>query len=95
MINVEAKNQCNVTIAKKMLEVAEVKSKTLQVIGEGEVQAQDVLAARRKYEYLEQKLEVLRSFRHNQNLKVFGENKDDVLSQVAAFRVSQGGGGIL
>ena len=48
--------------------------------------------ARRKYEVLNSKLEVIESFKHNKNLKVFGNNKDDVLTQVAAFRVNQGGG---
>ena len=92
MVLVEAKNECNKAIAQKMLEVADLKAQTLQVIGEGEKQIADVMNARRKYEVLNSKLEVIESFKHNKNLKVFGNNKDDVLTQVAAFRVNQGGG---
>lgn len=36
MILVDAKNTCNQSIAKKMLEVAELKSKTIENIGQGE-----------------------------------------------------------
>jgi murein L,D-transpeptidase YafK len=46
------------------------------------------MAARRKYEYLNEKVAVVAAFKENKNLKVFG--KDDVLSQVASFKLAQG-----
>jgi murein L,D-transpeptidase YafK len=48
------------------------------------------MAARRKYEYLNRKLDVIKAFKENSNLKVFGDNKDDVLSQMAAYRITGG-----
>ena len=95
MIQVEARNQCNKALAAKMLEVAEKKAETIQIIGQGEAQISDVMKSRRHYEYLNEKLEVIKAFKNNQNLKVFGDNNDDVMSQVAAFKVTQGNGQII
>uniref|UniRef100_A0A7S3CTC4 Band 7 domain-containing protein n=1 Tax=Strombidium rassoulzadegani TaxID=1082188 RepID=A0A7S3CTC4_9SPIT len=94
MIKVDAKNQCSKSIAAKMQEVADLKASTIEIIGKGESQISEVMQSRRKYEYLEKKTEVIQAFRENKNLKIFGDNSDDVLSQVAAFRVTQGKGGI-
>lgn len=90
MIEVEAKNTCNKKIAEMMLEIADVKAETINVIGQGEAQVSTVMQSRRKYEHLNRKLDVIRSFRNNQNLKIFGDNQDDVLAQMAAYRITDG-----
>ena len=48
------------------------------------------MQSRRKYEHLNKKLDVIRSFKHNSNLKIFGDNQDDVLAQMAAYRITDG-----
>jgi hypothetical protein len=46
------------------------------------------MQSRRKYEHLNKKLDVIEAFKDNKNLKIFGDNKDDVLSQMAAYRLN-------
>lgn len=46
------------------------------------------MQSRRKYEYLNKKLDVIKAFKNNKNLKIFGDNNDDVLSQMAAYRIT-------
>lgn len=74
-------------IAAKMQEIAGIKAKTIETIGTGEASIAKVMASRRKYEHLDAKLDVIRSFKNNSNLKIFGDNNDDVLSQLAAYRI--------
>ena len=88
LIEVEAKNECSTKIASKMLEVADLKADTINTIGQGESQISQVMQSRRKFEHLNKKLEVIESFKNNQNLKIFGNNSDDVLSQMAAYRLN-------
>jgi hypothetical protein len=38
------------------------------------------MASRRKYEYLNSKMDVIKSFKDNKNLKIFGNNSDDALA---------------
>lgn len=90
LIEIEAKNTCNKKIASKMLEIADLKAETISVIGNGEAQIANVMAARRKYEHLNRKLDVIKAFKNNQNLKIFGDNQDDVLAQMAAYRITEG-----
>ena len=71
-----------------MLEVSEVKAKTVETQGSGESQIGKVMAARRKYEHLAAKLQTIEAFQSNPNLKIFGDNNDDVLAQMAAYRIS-------
>jgi hypothetical protein len=47
------------------------------------------MESRRKYEHLNKKLEVIEGFKNNSNLKVFGDNQDDVMSQMAAYGMSK------
>lgn len=89
MIEVEAKNSCNKRLAQTMLEVADIKAETINVIGDGESKISNVMQSRRKYEHLNKKLEVIKMFRHNENLKIFGDNQDDVLAQMAAYRITE------
>ena len=49
------------------------------------------MQSRRKYEHLNKKLEIIEGFKNNKNLKIFGNNNDDVLTQMAAFRVTKDG----
>ena len=78
-----------------MLEVADLKSETINVIGQGEKQISKVMASRRKYEYLEKKMDVIKGFQGNKNLKIFGDNQDDVLAQMAAYRINKDGNGAI
>jgi len=78
-----------------MLEVADLKSETINVIGQGEKQISKVMASRRKYEYLDKKMDVIKGFQNNKNLKIFGDNQDDVLAQMAAYRINKDGNGAI
>jgi len=80
MVSIESTNTSNLKIAEKMLEIADLKSQTINVIGDGESRIKDVISSRRKYEHLNAKLDVIKAFKHNQNLKIFGDNNDDVLA---------------
>ena len=80
LVEIEAKNTCDKMMASKMFEVAQLKADTISTIGQGEGQIQKVMASRRKYEHLNAKMEVLDSFKNNKNLKIFGNNEDNVLS---------------
>ena len=42
-----------------MLEVADLKAETINVIGKGEKNISKVMASRRKYEYLDKKMDVI------------------------------------
>ena len=57
----------------------------IKVIGEGEATIQKVMQARRKYEYLNKKLDVVSGLNKNTEVKIFGNNQDDQLSQLAAY----------
>lgn len=72
-----------------MLEVADLKADTINITGQGEKNIGKVMASRRKYEYLDKKMEVIKAFQHNKNLKIFGDNQDDVVAQMAAYRISK------
>jgi len=63
MIEIQAKNTSNIKIAEKMLEIAEVKAQTIEVIGTGEAQIAKVMNFKRKYEHLDKKLEVIEGFK--------------------------------
>ena len=88
IIEVDAENECQTKIAAKMLEIADIKAQTINTIGDGESKISSVMQSRRKYEHLNKKLEVIEAFKQNKNLKIFGDNKDDVLSQMAAYRIN-------
>lgn len=47
----------------------------------------EVMASRRKYEVLIGKCNVLSQMKNNKNLKFFGNNSDDGLAQMAAYRI--------
>lgn len=94
MVNIDAVNTCNKQIASKMLEIANLKADTINTVGNGEAQVSTVMASRRKYEYLGKKLDVIRAFKDNKNLKIYGDNQDDILSQMAAYRITDGKGGL-
>jgi hypothetical protein len=53
------------------------------------------MASRRKYEYLDKKMDVIKGFQGNKNLKIFGDNQDDVLAQMAAYRITKDGNGAI
>lgn len=78
-----------------MLEVADLKSETIQVIGQGEAQISKVMESRRKYEYLNKKMDVIKGFKENKNIKIFGDNQDDVVAQMAAYRLNKNPNGTI
>jgi len=90
LIAVRAKNESQKQIAAKMREIADIKAEIISTIGEGEKSISQVMQSRRKYEHLNKKLDIIEAFKHNRNLKIFGNNNDDVLSQMAAYRISNG-----
>jgi len=57
-----------------MFEIADLKSETIAVIGKGEAQISNVMESRRKYEYLDRKMDVIKGFKSNKNVKIFGDN---------------------
>ena len=63
-----------------MLEIADLKAETINVIGQGEKEISSVMQSRRKYEYLDKKMDVIKGFKSNKNLKIFGDNQDDVIA---------------
>ena len=91
LIEVQAKNESNRKIAAKMAEIAQLKAETIETIGSGEAAISKVMQSRRMYEHLNQKLNTIEAFQNNKNLKIFGDNNDDVLSQMAAYRIEQDG----
>lgn len=90
LISVEAANTAGKLMAAKEFEIASLKAQTIQTVGEAESAIATVMQSRRKYEYLNKKLETIEQFKDNKNLHVFGDNNDDVLAQLAAFRINQG-----
>ena len=84
----KSKNESQKKIAAKMREIAEVKAQIITTIGEGEKSIATVMQSRRKYEHLNKKLDIIKGFKHNNNLKIFGNNNDDVLAQMAAYRIT-------
>lgn len=95
MIDISAINECNKKLASKMLEIADLKADTINTIGNGEAQVSTVMQSRRKFEYLGKKLDVIKAFKDNKNLKIFGDNQDDILSQMAAYRINTDNKGAL
>ena len=95
LIEVDARNDREKTLAAQKNKISEMKAEMLEVIGKGEAQVANVMQSRRKYDYLNSKLDVIRAFRDNKNAKIFGDNQDDVISQMAAYRISNGQGGII
>ena len=72
-----------------MLDVADLNAKTTEITGKGEANIAKVMASRRKYEHLEQKLKAVNGFKNNKNVKVFGTSNDDVISQMAAYGLAK------
>jgi len=40
-------------------------------------------------------MDVIKGFQSNKNLKIFGDNQDDVLAQMAAYRINKDGNGAI
>ena len=74
-----------------MLEIADTKAKVIETVGEGEKAISTVMQSRRKYGHLNKKLEIIKGFKENKNLKIFGNNNDDVLAQMADYRINKDG----
>jgi hypothetical protein len=63
-----------------MYEYADLTIDTITTISEGEKAIVDVMAQRRKFEYLNAKLGIIKEARNNKNLKIFGDSTDDVMT---------------
>lgn len=87
-IEVAANNESKKKIAAKMFDIMGIRSATIDTVGQGEGAVAKVMNMRRKYEHLNAKTDVIRSFRENQNLRIFGDNNDNTISQMAAYNVS-------
>ena len=73
-----------------MLDIANVKAKTIEIVADGEKKIGSVIKSRRNYEYLHAKLKSVEMFKQNSNIKIFGDNNDDVISQLAAYNMTSG-----
>ena len=62
------------------MEIAALKAQTIQTVGEAESAIAQVMQSRRKYEYLNKKLQVIEDMKNSSNLVVFGENHDDPIT---------------
>lgn len=63
LVEIRAKNECNMKIAAKMKQLADINCQTIDVTASGESQVSKVMAARRKYEHLAAKTKVLSMFK--------------------------------
>ena len=70
-----------------MSKVAEMNAEVTRMEGQTEAELAKVLANRRQYEYMNAKLEAFKAIGENSNLKIFGNQKDDMMSQMAAFNL--------
>ena len=57
-----------------------MKAQTVQTIGQGEAQISAVMQSRRKYEFLNKKLDVIKQMKYSENVKIFGDTKDEALT---------------
>ena len=87
MVEVDASNYSNLKAAEVISQVAEKNADTLRIEGNGEAELKAVLANRRLYEYLNSKLDIIKSLARNPNFKLFGNQQDKALSQIAAYRL--------
>lgn len=70
-----------------MSKVAEMNAEVTKLEGQTEAELAKVLENRRKYEYMNAKLEAFKAIGNNKNLKIFGNNQDNMVSQMAAFNM--------
>ena len=85
--SVKAEGECTKIQAEQQNLVAARNAEAVKIEGQGEADLKGVLGLRRVYQYLNQKLEVLRQMSLNPNLKIFGKSDDSNLSQMAAYSV--------
>lgn len=90
IIEVEADNYCEKKMAEQMNIVSEKNAECIRVEGQAEGELSKVLGLRRLYEYLNAKLSVVTALGNNPNAKIFGDQKDDMLSQMAAYGIWKG-----
>lgn len=86
-INVNAACYKDVTLSIAQATVAFKNADTVKIEGNAEGELKAVLASRRLYAYLNDRLNVIRALAHNKNVKIFGKQNDNALSQLAAYRL--------
>jgi hypothetical protein len=68
-------------------QISSMKAEQIQEEAKVEAEIAKVLSSRRKYEYLTEKLKVIQNLGNNPNVKIFGNQNDNVVSQMAAYRL--------
>lgn len=79
-ITTDALNYSEKRIATQMEQNADMNAEVTKLEGNVEAELAKVLASRRQYEYLNSKLEILKTLSNNPNLKVFGNQQDTALT---------------
>jgi len=87
-IKTEASSYCQKKQAEIELLIAKKVAEALNIEGEAEKTAATLLTAKRELELNMKKLSVLYSLANNPNVSVFGNNNDNLLAQMAAYRIT-------
>jgi hypothetical protein len=80
LTQVQAQGACTKILAETESVVAQRNAEAIRIQGQGESDLKSVLGLRRLYQYLNNKLEVIREMSQNPNLKIFGKSDDTNLS---------------
>jgi len=75
-------------IAEKQKEIADKNAQIVQAEADAEEEIKDVLAMRRNYQLMNQKLGVLNKMGENGKVKIFGNQNADAITQMAASRIA-------
>ena len=92
VLSAEAGAYQEVRAAEVIAEGAQKRAETLNIEGSAEAELKTVLGSRRLYEFLNHKLGVIRALGSNPNFKIFGNQSDKTLSQLAAYRLMENDG---
>lgn len=86
MIEVGGQGYANYKMAEQMSKVADKNAEVTKIEGTAEAELSKVLASRRLYEFLNKKLNVIKSLALNSQLKIFGKQADgNAMSQLGAY----------
>jgi hypothetical protein len=88
-IAAEAEAEVQRVLADSQNQCAAQKADLLDIEGKTEGEMTKMLAAKRAYEVGMRKLNVLNSMSYNKEVAIYGNQHDNVLSQMAAFRLVQ------
>ena len=77
IIKAENDKSCNVLLAQKTKDVAQMNAESVSTDASAESEIADVLLMRRSYSYMHSKLGVVEAAAENKNLKIFGEGGNE------------------